>query len=88
MDDESDQLTQYVARTTALPSQQATRLIADILAFYNETVDDFVVRRHTELMAAGLKNPAIFAQIKQELPQRRFIHSPLSDRQLRRLIYG
>lgn len=88
MDDDLAQLQEYVSRTTALPKQQATRLIADILGFYHESVETYVVRRHRELMAAGLTNPAIFARIAEELPQRRFIHPPLSDRQLRRMIYG
>lgn len=88
MDDDSTQLIAHVARSTDLPRAQAARLIEDILGFYNESAEAFVTRRHQELMAQGLKNPAIFEAIALELTQRRFRAPDLSARQLRRLIYG
>jgi len=88
MDDDSTKLIAHVARSTDLPRAQAVRLIEDILGFYNESAEAFVTRRHHELMAQGLKNPAIFEAIARELTQRRFRAPDLSARQLRRLIYG
>lgn len=88
MDDESAQLIAHIARSTNLPTQQAARVIADILEFYSESAEAFVARRHQELAQQGLKNPAIFDRISKELPARRFTSPSFSLRQLRRLIYG
>ncbi len=67
---------------------EAHRVIDEVLAFMSETPEDFVRRRHLELQAQGCTNAEIFARIAQELSQRRFSAPPLSERQIRRIIYG
>ena len=67
---------------------QTVRVVADVVAFFSEAPDAFVVRRHGELRASGFSNLAIFARIADELDERRFRAPPLSQRQIRRLIYG
>jgi hypothetical protein len=81
-------LLEHLARTTALPPRAAARLVDEVLAYFSESVDAFVVRRHRELRAEELQNDAIFARIAAELGSRRFTAPPLSERQIRRLIYG
>lgn len=82
-------LVDYLSRSLDLKSTVARRCIAEVLAFYRETAPDFVQRRHRELQAEGrLRNPAIYAQIAAEVAERPFAVAPLSDRQVRRLIYG
>ncbi len=66
----------------------AARLIEEVLAYYDESAERFIVRRHGELQAQGLRNPEIFEGIQRELAQRRFPAPSLSARQLRRIIYG
>jgi hypothetical protein len=73
---------------TALPPRAAARLIEEVLAYFSESVEEFVTRRHRELRAEDLQNDAIFARIAAELRTRRFTAPPLSERQIRRLIYG
>ena len=81
-------LVRQVGASTGLPDSAAGRLVADVLAFYAEPVEDYVRRRHTELKTYGAKNPQIFARIAEELSVRPVAAPRLTERQLRRLIYG
>jgi hypothetical protein len=81
-------LLEHLTRMTALPPRAAARLIEEVLAYFSESVEEFVTRRHRELRAEDLQNDAIFARIAAELRTRRFTAPPLSERQIRRLIYG
>ena len=46
-------------------------MVADVLAYFDETAEEFVRRRHAELQAGGLTNDEIFERIAAELPPRR-----------------
>lgn len=78
----------YLAASTGLPQSTARRVIDDVNAYYDETVEEFVRRRHTELKRDGHKNDEIWPLIAAELTQRRFAATGMSARQLRRIIYG
>ena len=67
---------------------QAARLVDDVLAYFSETPEEFVRRRHRELQAEGVANAASFAVIARELAERRVAGPRLSERQIRRVIYG
>lgn len=77
-----------VASSTGLPTGVATRVIEDVLAFYDEAVEDFVRRRHRRLQESGKRNPEIFAIIAGELSERLVAGPRLSERQLRRIVYS
>jgi hypothetical protein len=81
-------LVRYLAAYTGLPQDTAVRVIADITTYFSETIAEFVQRRHAELQRAQHKNDEIWPVIAAELRQRRFPAPALSDRQLRRLVYG
>jgi outer membrane autotransporter protein len=81
-------LARYLAASTGLPLPTAVRVIADVNAYYDETAEDFVRRRHGELRAQGQKNDDIWPRITAELNNRRFKAGELTDRQLRRIVYG
>lgn len=66
----------------------ATRLVAEILAYFSESTEDFVRRRHREMQRDGLANQESFAVIARELETRRVAAPQLSERQIRRVIYG
>jgi len=87
-DDEAEQLVDHLVRTTRLPRAEAGRVVAEVLAFYDESAEAFVQRRHAELRRQRMQNAAIFTQVKRELELRRFVAPDWSERQLRRLIYG
>jgi hypothetical protein len=63
-------------------------VIQDVLAYFDETAEDFVRRRHRELQAKGLVNTDIFDRITAELPYRAVTPPEYSLRQLRRIVYG
>lgn len=67
---------------------QAARLVDDVLAYFSESAEEFVRRRHRELQRDGVANAASFTAIAQELTQRRVAGPQLSERQIRRVIYG
>jgi heterodisulfide reductase subunit A-like polyferredoxin len=81
-------LVDHVAATTGLEPAEAARVIDDVLAYHAESVEEFVRRRHSQLKAYGAKNDEIFARIAQELAGRVVAAPRLSERQLRRLVYG
>lgn len=81
-------LVRYVTISTGLPHATASRVIADVLAYYGEPVEDFVRRRHHEMRLRQVRNADIWPAIGAEIPARRFGAPPLSERQLRRIVYG
>ncbi len=83
-----DDLVAHLVRSTPLSASEATRVVAEVLSYFAEPVDDFVRRRHRELQARGMHNDRIFAALPAELATRRVAPPALSARQLRRLVYG
>ena len=78
----------YLVHGRGLSPADARSLLHEVQGFYRESVADFVSRRHRELQLQGLRNPRIYAQIRSELDTHLFRAGPLSERQIRRLIYG
>lgn len=83
-----DDLLAHLSRTTSLSTGEAARVVADVLAYFAESVEEFVRRRHAELRGRGLTNDQIFERVAAELSQRRVAPPALSLRQLRRIVYG
>jgi hypothetical protein len=81
-------LARYLAASTGLPQSTAVRVIADVTTYFSETIEEFVRRRHAELRRGQHRNDEIWPVIAAELSQRRFAAPGLSERQLRRLVYG
>jgi hypothetical protein len=84
----SPDLARRVAASTGLTEATAARVVADVAAYFGETVEDFVRRRHEELRRRQLKNDQIWPAIAVELTAHRFAAPELSERQLRRIVYG
>ncbi len=83
-----DDLVDHLVRTTTLQRGEAARVVLDVLAYFDESAEDFVRRRHRELQAKGLSNAEIFERITEELPHRAVAPPEFSLRQLRRIVYG
>ena len=83
----SPDLARHVAASTGLTEATAARVVADVAAFFGETVEQFVQRRHEELHRRQLTNEQIWPVIGAELSARRFAAPNLSERQLRRIVY-
>ncbi|MGW5051664.1 hypothetical protein [Actinokineospora sp. NPDC004072] len=84
----TDPLVRHVAQSTGLPPAVAARVVADVVAYYDETVEEFVRRRHAELRSRQRRNAEIWTAIAAEVAERPFAAGPLSERQLRRIVYG
>jgi hypothetical protein len=74
--------------TTTLATDGAVRVLDDVLALLDETIEQFVARRHVELQRDGLRNDEIFELLAEECASWRFRAPSLSQRQLRRIVYG
>lgn len=85
---ESGELIAYLVRTTRLNAAEAARVVNEVLAFMDETPEDFIRRRHLALQSQGYSNAEIFTRLSAELSRWRFCAGEFSQRQLRRVIYG
>ncbi|MCM1974787.1 MULTISPECIES: hypothetical protein [Streptomyces] len=83
-----DELVDHLTRTTPLNRGEALRVIQDVLAYFDETTEEYVRRRHRELQAQGLVNATIFERISADLKYRAVAPPELTLRQLRRIVYG
>ena len=82
------ELVRHVAGSTGLPAPVAARVVADVMAYFGESTEEFVRRRHTELKRRQLRNADIWTLLARELAARPFAAPELTERQLRRIVYG
>ena len=83
-----DELVDHLTRSSPLNRGEALRVIQDVLAYFDETTEVYVRRRHRELQAQGLVNATIFERIEADLKYRAVAPPELTLRQLRRMVYG
>ena len=81
-------LVDRLVASTGLTASEALRVIEDVVAFHAEPVEDYVRRRHAHLKTFGARNVEIFARLREELRDRVVAAPDLTERQLRRIIYG
>jgi hypothetical protein len=81
-------LLSHLVGVSRLSRDEAMRLVAEILAYFSEDLEGYVRRRHAELQAEGHPNLLIYRRIARELEARRFPAPLMSERQIRRIIYG
>jgi phosphoserine phosphatase len=81
-------LVRYVAASTGLDEATATRVVADVVAYFGQTVEEFVQQRHNELKDLHKRNDDIWPRLAAEVSDRRFKVDVPSERQLRRIVYG
>jgi hypothetical protein len=82
------ELVARLVASTGLTPGEAARVVEDVVAFHAETLEEYVRRRHAQLKTYGARNAEIFARIAEELATRVVAPPPLSERQLRRIVYG
>jgi hypothetical protein len=83
-----DDVVERVAATAGLSRAEAARLVDDVVTWYREPVEQYVRRRHAHLRTYGVRNADIYARLADELRSRVVAAPDLSERQLRRIIYG
>ena len=82
------ELIRHVALSTGLDEATAARVVADVIAYFGQTVEEYVRHRHAQLKDRNYKNDDIWPLILDELAYRRFKADELTPRQLRRIVYG
>ena len=85
---ELEELVTYLARSSRLTATEINRLVAEVLAFLDESAEEFICRRHRELQHEGYSNSQIFSRIGSEVAGRRFRAPAYTERQIRRIVYG
>ena len=83
-----EELIRHLSESAALSPADAERLALEVVHYYSGTVQDFIITRHQELQRSGLSNKAIFRLIEMEISDRLFTTDPVTERQIRRTIYG
>ncbi len=81
-------LVHRVAASTGLSGEVAARVVADVVTYYSETAEEYVRRRHRELQARDRRNAEIWPVIADELAHRPVAVGAVSERRLRRIVYG
>ena len=81
-------LLDHLGHTSGLRRSEARRIVEEVVSFYGETPAAFVVRRHRELQTEGMRNRAIYAKVAAEMEDWRFRAPRLTERQIRRIVYG
>ncbi|HEX7135728.1 MAG TPA: hypothetical protein VF228_24330 [Iamia sp.] len=87
-DDPFDEVVDHLVRTTPLSPEMSRRVVAEVVDHLREPVEALLRRRHRELQARGLANAEIFPRLAAELAARPVAAPPLTERQIRRAIYG
>jgi hypothetical protein len=81
-------LIRHMAASTGLDEATATRVVADVVAYFGQTVEEFVRQRHSELKDMNKRNDDIWPRLAAEVSDHRFRVDDLTERQLRRIVYG
>ncbi|MCP4334016.1 MAG: hypothetical protein GY785_15265 [Gammaproteobacteria bacterium] len=82
-------LINHLCHGSGLTPSQARKIVDEVIAYFSETPEDYVRRRHLEIkQELGLSNALVFQRIEAEMAQLAFAAPALTQRQIRRLIYG
>jgi hypothetical protein len=81
-------LQSHLTLTFGISGSEFDRLYEEFAAFFDVTLEAFVQRRHLELHKAGKRNDEIYSILLQEIGTMRFSVRDVSERQIRRLVYG
>ena len=85
---QSSELKNHLKETYGIPAEAFDRLMEEFLFYFGSTLEEFVRERHLQLQKMGKKNPEIYRQIAAEARNLRFAADDLSERRVRRIIYG
>ncbi len=88
MDSLSPEFREYLLRVVDLPEPLLDKIIGELKDHWAETAAEYVRRRHGEMQRSGVPNRLVYGQIACELASRPVRSPPLSERQIRRIIYG
>jgi len=88
VDSLSPEFRDYLLRVVDLPEPVLAKIVGELRDHWSETAAEFVRRRHAELQRSGVPNRMVYGQVARELARRPVKSPALSERQIRRIIYG
>jgi hypothetical protein len=83
-----EDLLKHLAAVTGLDPGTLGKILEEIHHWYDEDLRGWLVRRHRELQGQGLKNREIYPRLQDEAGRALLRPGPLSQRQIRRALYG
>jgi hypothetical protein len=86
VDDED--LIRRLADSLGVSLSEAERVVGEVVAYFGEPLEAYVRRRHAACQRQGRPNPETFSLIVAELAGRVVAAPALTERQVRRIIYG
>ncbi len=85
---EDGTLIQHLRVVTGLDEDLLAKILAEVRAWHAWDLETWIRRRHEELQRQGLRNREIFPRLRREAEGMLFRSAPLSERQIRRIVYG
>jgi hypothetical protein len=83
-----DDIVRRVAESLGVTEGEARRVVGDVIAYYHEPLETYVKRRHEECRRQGKPNAETYSLIAAEIGDRVVAAPALTERQVRRIIYG
>ncbi len=81
-------LLEHLHAVTGLEKATVAKIVAEIHAWYGQPLADWLRSRHAELQRQGLRNREIFPILQAEATEILIRPPALTERQIRRAIYG
>jgi len=81
-------LIQHLQAVTGLEADLLTKILAEVRAWHARDLQSWVRDRHQELQRQGLSNREIFPRLCAEAQETLVRPARLSERQVRRMVYG
>ena len=82
------ELIQHLQRVTGQDSGSLSKILEEVHAWYHCDLLTWIRDRHQELQRQGLNNREIYPRLQREAQEILVRPAPLTERQIRRTIYG
>jgi len=86
--DANQDLLRQLRAMTGLEDALLEKILREIQAWYARDLHDWIRDRHRDLQRQGMRNQEIFSRLREEMDQILVRPPRLSERQIRRVIYG
>jgi hypothetical protein len=85
---QDEELVDRLAESLGIGRAEAARVVGEVVSYYHEPVEEFVRRRHAACQRRGIRNAQTYQLLARELRGRLVAAPELTERQIRRMIYG
>ncbi len=78
----------HLQALTGLEAELLAKIMAEVRAWHSRDLASWIRDRHAELQRQGLSNRDIFPRLRAEAHEVLVRPAPLTERQIRRMVYG